>query len=60
MADGAWDGRLERFQIACALFDGNDPDQRKTAERLWQRAQAEGLGATYWQQSDEGGWKQRK
>lgn len=47
---------LTEYQRAVFLFDGNDPDAVADARIQWKAVKAAGHDATYWQQSDSGGW----
>jgi DNA polymerase III subunit chi len=47
---------LAEYQRAVFLFDGNDPDAMADARLQWKAVKTAGHDATYWQQSDSGGW----
>jgi DNA polymerase-3 subunit chi len=56
LADGAEFADLGSYDRVVVLFDGNDPDARDRAREWWRTARDAGHQATYWQQSERGGW----
>jgi DNA polymerase III subunit chi len=44
------------FTRTCLLFSGQDPDELDHARSQWKAAKERGLNATYFQQTDTGGW----
>lgn len=59
LTDGAESGRLSEYELACDLFDGNDPDAVTAARRRWKAAKDAGHALTYWQQNERGGWEKK-
>ena len=47
------------YERAILLFDGNDADQFDAARAQWKRLKEQGLGLTYWQQNERGGWEKK-
>lgn len=45
-----------RFQRACILFDGSDPEALDRARAQWKALTGAGIGAKYWSQ-ESGAWK---
>ena len=58
LIDGAACARLDAFERAFDLFDGNEPAAVEGARERWRAAKAAGHALTYWQQ-DERGWEKR-
>jgi DNA polymerase-3 subunit chi len=56
LADGAEIADYAPYARVVVLFDGSDQDARDRARGWWTAAKAAGHEATYWQQSDRGGW----
>jgi DNA polymerase-3 subunit chi len=59
LADGAEIADYAPYQRVVVLFDGNDPDARDKARGWWTTAKDSGHQATYWQQSERGGWEKK-
>lgn len=59
LTDGAESGRVGEYELACDLFDGNDPDAVSAARRRWKAAKDAGHALTYWQQNERGGWEKK-
>ncbi|QJE72424.1 DNA polymerase III subunit chi [Aerophototrophica crusticola] len=59
LTDGAESGRMAEYELACDLFDGNDPDAVSAARRRWKTAKDAGHALTYWQQNERGGWEKK-
>lgn len=57
---GAEFGSLAPFTRLLDLFDGGDEDAVAAARDRWRRYKAGGHTLTYWQQSEKGGWAERK
>jgi DNA polymerase-3 subunit chi len=55
-ADGAEFSEAGSYRRVVVLFDGNDPEAREKARGWWTAAKDAGHEATYWQQSERGGW----
>lgn len=47
------------YQRVVLIFDGNDPDALADARSHWKTLKAAGLGVTYWQQNERGGWDKK-
>jgi DNA polymerase-3 subunit chi len=56
LADGAELADYTPYARVVVLFDGNDQDARERARGWWMAAKTAGHEATYWQQSERGGW----
>lgn len=59
LVDGADVARFTGYVRVVILFDGADPAALDTARRQWKAVKAEGLAATYWQQSAGGKWEKK-
>ncbi|MBI1206757.1 MAG: DNA polymerase III subunit chi [Azospirillum sp.] len=59
LVDGALAGQLERWDLVCDLFDGNDPEALAAARSRWRTAKSASHTLTYWQQSDRGAWERK-
>jgi DNA polymerase-3 subunit chi len=57
--DGAEPADLSAAERAIILFDGADVDAVDTARGLWRRFKGEGHTISYWQQDEQGIWKNR-
>ena len=57
--DGSFSDHMDRYDLICDLFDGNDPDAVTAARDRWKTCKAAGFDLTYWQQNDRGGWDKR-
>ncbi len=58
-ADGARSEKVGDYELACELFDGNDPDAVAAARARWSEHKSAGHNLTYWQQSDRGRWERK-
>ncbi len=54
--DGADGDDFNGYERAVFMFDGHDPEAVSQARERWKAVKAAGLEATYWQQSETGGW----
>ncbi len=59
LTDGARSEKVGDFQLACELFDGNDPEAVAAARERWTAYKGAGHKLTYWQQTDRGGWEKK-
>ena len=59
LVDGAEIGRFSGYVRVVVMFDGHDPAAVATARAQWKAVKAEGLAATYWQQSPVGKWERK-
>ena len=50
----------DAFDLVILLFDGRDEAARALARSEWRRLKDEGRALSYWRESDEGGWEQRR
>jgi len=55
---GAATDRLDRFDRAFDLFDGNSDGSVQSARQRWKAVKERGHAVTYWQQA-EAGWQQK-
>lgn len=54
--DGATLDGTDGLTRVCVLFDGGDPDGLARARAQWKAVKAQGRTATYWKQTEAGGW----
>jgi DNA polymerase-3 subunit chi len=54
LIDGVHHQELERFDLVCELFDGNDSACVETARLRWADHKKAGYNLTYWQQGEKG------
>ena len=59
LADGATSGRVTDYALCALLFDGKDEEALAAARAYWQELKTAGHDLTYWQQDDDGRWKQQ-
>ena len=59
LTDGARSEKVSDYELACELFDGNDPEAVAAARERWAAYKRAGHKLTYWQQTDRGGWEKR-
>lgn len=50
---------LGAFERVLNLFDGNSEESLSQARAFWKEVKAEGMECFYWQQDDNGAWKQK-
>ena len=60
LTEGAESANVGLFETVCVLFDGNDDASLQQARRQWTGFKESGLGLTYWQQADGGGWQKKQ
>ena len=58
LLDGAGSDSVTEYELCCDLFDGNDPDVVARARLRWKQFRTQGLTLTYWQQNEQGRWKE--
>lgn len=51
--------QLSRFERVLKLFDGSDPDSLSQAKDFWRQAKSSGNDCVYWQQDNNGNWRQQ-
>jgi DNA polymerase-3 subunit chi len=56
LADGAEIANTASYARVVVLFDGKDGEALEKARGWWTAAKAAGHAATFWQQSERGGW----
>jgi DNA polymerase-3 subunit chi len=54
--DGANLDGSDGMTRVCVLFDGGDPASLSRAREQWKAVKAQGRAATYWKQTEAGGW----
>lgn len=59
LVDGAEPPPLRDYERVVFLFDGHDAEQIEKARGRWRAVRAEGLEATYWQQTPDGRWERK-
>ncbi|MBB4210263.1 DNA polymerase III chi subunit [Rhodothalassium salexigens DSM 2132] len=60
LVDGvAPDQDVGQFARCCLMFDGRDEAAVADARGHWKRLKEAGHTLSYWQQGDQGGWRQR-
>ncbi len=57
---GASAGHVGDFRLCCEMLDGHDEAALKESRARWQSYREKGYNVTYWQQTDKGGWEQKK
>lgn len=57
--DGAVSDRIDRYDLVCDLFDGNDEEAVMAARERWKACKAAGHALTYWQETERGAWEKR-
>jgi DNA polymerase-3 subunit chi len=60
LTDGAVSDHVEEFARCLTLFDGNDPEAVGRARGLWRNWKERGWDLTYYQQTDHGGWEEKR
>lgn len=53
------DAQLKTYARVVYIFDGRNQHELATARVAWKAVKATGAVATYWQQSDSGGWQKK-
>ncbi len=56
---GALPDQIEGYERIVYLFDGQNDEAVSDARKQWKRFASEQLAATYWKQSDGGGWEKK-
>ena len=59
LVDGATSEAVERVDLCCELFDGNDEDAVLAARARWKTYKDKGYSLTYFQQDDAGKWQKK-
>ena len=59
LVDGASTSQFEGYVRIVYLFDGRDKDAVAQAREAWREVKEAGCTATYWQQSESGGWQKK-
>ena len=59
LVDGANSDSLEKYDVVCRLFDGNDDMAVGEARQYWKSQNDSGHHLTYWQQNERGGWTKK-
>lgn len=59
LVDGMEAAALSDYERCLDLFDGNDPDAVAAARGRWTKAKEAGHGVTYWQQDEQGRWREQ-
>lgn len=59
LVHGATPGPLEAYNRCVLMFDGRNDDALNAARAQWKDLKAAGHDATYWQQTDTGGWEKK-
>lgn len=57
--DGAVSDRIDRFDLVCDLFDGNDEEAVMAARDRWKACKTAGHTLTYWQETERGAWEKK-
>lgn len=60
LVDGADCDRIGEFDRCADLFDGNDPAALQAARGRWRRARDSRFAVSYWQQAQDGGWREQQ
>ena len=59
LTDGATSDRMDAYERAFELFDGNDDAAVQAARERWKVYKDAGHDLAYWQQSPEGKWEKK-
>ncbi len=59
LTDGATSAAMDKFNLCCELFDGNDEDAVLQARVRWKEYKDKGYTLSYFQQNDAGKWEQK-
>jgi DNA polymerase-3 subunit chi len=59
LVDGAAPVALDGYERVAILFDGNDEAAVEAARMWWKQCRDDGRDATYWQQDDNGSWREK-
>ena len=59
LVDGATSAAVEKFDLCCEIFDGNDPAVVLAARERWKDYKDKGFSLTYFQQDDAGKWQKK-
>ncbi|MEQ9811631.1 MAG: DNA polymerase III subunit chi [Azospirillaceae bacterium] len=60
LTDGADSRRIGDYDLVCLLFDGREEAAVATARERWQRYREAGHALAYWQQGDDGRWREAR
>ena len=60
LVDGATSQQVERFDLCCELFDGNDNAAVEAARQRWKTYKDKGFTLAYFQQNEAGKWEEKK
>ncbi|MCC7166752.1 MAG: DNA polymerase III subunit chi [Rhodospirillales bacterium] len=60
LVDGAESARLGDYARCLDLFDGRDEAAVAAARARWSKAKEAGHALTYWQQTESGGWSEKR
>lgn len=60
LADGAGADRVSDFALCCELFDGNDEQAVTAARARWTVYKEAGHAVSYFQQDEQGKWRQKQ
>lgn len=59
LTGGATHQDMDKFDLCCEMFNGNDEDAVKAARTRWKTYKDSGFDVTYWQQANAGGWEKK-
>ena len=59
LVDGAESESLSSFARVLDMFDGHDVEAVEAARTRWRKLKEQGYELAYWQQTPQGGWKQK-
>lgn len=59
LVDSAPLGEVDPYRRVVVLFDGNDPESVEAARGWWRQVRDNGHKATYWQQDENGRWREK-
>ncbi len=60
LTDGAQSDSIDEYERCLELFDGNDPNAVSEARSRWQTHKSAGRELHYWQQTERGGWQEKR
>ena len=60
LTDGARSDHVGRYDLVCELFDGADADAVQAARGRWMAYRDAGHVLAYWQQGEDGRWREQQ
>jgi len=60
LTDGASSAEVSAYERCFELFDGTSAEGVENARKRWKAYKADGHDLTYWQQTEQGGWRKKE